>query len=81
MIKFSLKCAADHVFEEWFSNGADYDEKAQAGSLACPSCGDTHIAKSIMAPNIGRAKAAEPAPSPCAMGGGCQSGMCAFAGR
>lgn len=79
MIKFSLKCAADHVFEEWFSNGADYDAKAAAGSLACPACGDTHVAKAIMAPNIGR-KAADPAPAPCAMGG-CQPGMCAFAGH
>lgn len=76
MIVFSLKCTNDHVFDEWFSNGADYEAKSGGGDLRCPECGDAKITKAIMAPRIGKA-AAEPAP-PCAASG-CGGGACAFA--
>lgn len=73
MILYSLKCARDHVFDEWFDNSGAYEEKAQAGEIACPECGDHNVTKAIMAPRIGAA-AKEQAPvcgmgSP--MGGGC----------
>lgn len=76
MILYSLKCGNDHVFDEWFGNSADYDAKAAAGEITCPDCGDTHVAKAIMAPRLGK-KTVEP-PSCGAGGGGC--GGCAFAG-
>lgn len=76
MIRYSLQCRHGHTFEEWFSNSADYDEKAAAGALTCPECGDTHVAKAIMAPNVG--KGGTDAMPPCAMGGGCMGG-CGFA--
>lgn len=79
MIRYSLKCGADHVFDEWFSNSADYDAKAAAGELACPSCGDRHVVKAIMAPNVAKsAPTPAPAPAPCGMGA-CGGGSCAFA--
>lgn len=77
MILYRLRCAHGHEFEEWFSNGADYDSRAAAGTLTCPECGDHDVAKAIMAPNLGRAKAADPAPV-CPPQG---CGGCAFANQ
>lgn len=74
MIRYALHCAGcGHDYEEWFENMADYDGKKAAG-LACPSCGGGKVAKAIMAPNVGKAKAAAAAPA-CAPGG-CASGGC-----
>lgn len=79
MILYTLRCSKDHHFEEWFSNSAEYDAKKEAGALTCPECGDTHVAKAIMAPRVAK-PAAAPAPA-CVTGapGGC--GGCAFAGQ
>ena len=52
MIVFDLRCGFDHVFEAWFASGAAYDEQAAAGLLACPMCGDTAVAKAVMAPSM-----------------------------
>lgn len=81
MIRYSLQCGSGHVFDDWFANSADYDAKAAAQDLACPDCGDRHVAKAIMAPNVtGSAKAAPaPAPAPACGMGGCGGGACAFA--
>lgn len=77
MILYTLRCAHDHHFEQWFDNSADYDAKAKAGSLTCPECGDVQVAKAIMAPSV--AKAGAPAPAPTCMPTGC--GGCQFAGQ
>lgn len=75
MIVYSVRCAKDHVFDEWFDSMADYDAKAAAGEVVCPTCGDRRIEKALMAPNVaGGAKA--PA-GPCG-GPMCASG-CALA--
>jgi len=75
LIRYSLQCRNDHHFEEWFSNSADYDAQAEAGTLTCPECGDHGVAKAIMAPSIGKSAAA-PTPacpvSGCGGGGGCR---------
>ncbi|MEA1084265.1 MAG: DUF1178 family protein [Sphingomonas sp.] len=52
MIVFDLRCGLDHVFEAWFASSAAYDAQAAAGLLACPMCGDTAVAKALMAPSI-----------------------------
>jgi hypothetical protein len=52
VIVFDLRCGLDHVFEAWFASSAAYDAQAAAGLLACPMCGDTAIAKALMAPSI-----------------------------
>jgi hypothetical protein len=68
MIRYALHCAdCGHDYEEWFENMADYDAKKTAG-IACPSCGGGKVAKAIMAPSVGKAKAAAAAPA-CAPGG------------
>jgi len=52
MIVFDLKCTHAHVFEAWFGSSADYEDQRARGLLSCPICGDTDIAKAVMAPNI-----------------------------
>lgn len=52
MIVFDLKCAHDHVFEAWFGSSADYEAQAARGLVACPLCGDTGVAKAVMAPAV-----------------------------
>ena len=54
MILFDLKCADDHVFEAWFRDSGTYEAQAATGEIACPLCGDSHIAKALMAPNVAR---------------------------
>ncbi len=79
MIRYALNCGQGHTFEEWFSNSADYDTKAEAKTLACPDCGDRAVTKAIMAPNVASsAKSAPPVAPPCGMGG-CAGGACGFA--
>ncbi|MTJ79863.1 MAG: DUF1178 family protein [Telmatospirillum sp.] len=76
MILYSVQCGAGHVFDEWFSNSADYDTRAAAGDITCPDCGDTHVTKAIMAPSVG--KSAQPEHAGCGAGS-CQGG-CPYAG-
>lgn len=52
MIVFDLRCSAGHVFEAWFASSTAYADQAAAGQVACPFCGDTAIAKAVMAPSI-----------------------------
>ncbi len=52
MIAYHLHCAKEHEFEGWFANSAAFDDQLQAGTLTCPICGDTKIAKAIMAPAV-----------------------------
>jgi hypothetical protein len=67
MIRFSLRCAAGHEFEAWFRSGEGYEAQQQAGEIACPECGDAHVEKALMAPNIGKARVAGPPISPVQM--------------
>lgn len=76
MIRYSVQCSHDHVFEEWFSNSADYDVKAANSQIACPECGDRDVRKALMAPSIGK-PAPEPRACPAGGSGGC--GGCAMA--
>ena len=65
MIRYSLKCAAEHGFESWFQSSAAFDSLSASGHVACPVCGSTEVAKSLMAPAVrpGRASAATPDPA------------------
>ncbi len=53
MIVFNLQCRKNHVFEAWFRDSSAYDEQAEAGELACPTCGSRKIEKALMAPRLG----------------------------
>ncbi|MBI5163672.1 MAG: DUF1178 family protein [Magnetospirillum sp.] len=78
MILFSLQCSQGHVFEEWFTNGAEFDQRKAADALVCPECASHEIDKAIMAPNVARKGAAAPPVAPRCTPQGC--GSCAFAG-
>jgi len=58
MIKFELRCTADHTFEGWFRNGATFDAQAAAHEISCPVCGSTDVSKALMAPRIAKGKPA-----------------------
>jgi hypothetical protein len=62
MIKFSLRCAADHRFDSWFASADAYDSLHAAGRLACAVCGGGGVVKALMAPAV--APAREPATPP-----------------
>lgn len=69
MIVYDLKCGTGHVFEAWFGSSTDYDDQQARGLLVCPLCGDTEIAKAVMAPNVpvkGNTRSDTP-PSPAAI--------------
>ena len=62
MIRYTLACEAGHGFESWFPSSESYDDQAARGFVSCPICGSAKVAKTMMAPAIGRAsRAAEPA--------------------
>lgn len=52
MIVFDLRCAEAHVFEAWFASSAAFDDQRDRQLIACPVCGDTDVAKAVMAPNV-----------------------------
>lgn len=54
MIVFDLQCASHtHVFEAWFGSTKDYETQRKGELIACPLCGDTQVAKAVMAPRVG----------------------------
>jgi hypothetical protein len=63
MILFTLRCAAGHEFEAWFRDGDGFAAQQTTGEIACPQCGDSHVEKAVMAPNIGRARNKAPSPA------------------
>ena len=52
MIKYSLRCEHDHVFEGWFRNSDDCEMQTRDGHVECPYCASTKISKSLMAPRV-----------------------------
>ncbi len=54
MIKYRLTCNADHEFEGWFRDSADFDYQAEKGLLDCPCCGSGDVRKAVMAPAVAR---------------------------
>jgi hypothetical protein len=67
MILFTLRCAAGHEFEAWFRDGDGFEAQQKEGEIACPDCGDSHVEKALMAPNIGRSHKKSPPMSPAQM--------------
>lgn len=57
MMKYQLRCDAEHHFEGWFRSSEDYDAQAEQGLLACPVCGTGDVHKAIMAPAIAKGEA------------------------
>lgn len=64
MIRYDLKCDAGHVFDAWFPDSAGFEAQREAGSVACPVCGDTKVAKCLMAPAITKKSSSPKAAAP-----------------
>jgi len=45
MIVFDLKCDAQHSFEGWFKDSADFETQLTQGLLTCPTCGSATVVK------------------------------------
>lgn len=54
MIKYRLQCSSGHAFEGWFRSSDACDAQMAAGDIACPRCGDVHVTKAPMAPNVAK---------------------------
>jgi hypothetical protein len=52
MIRYTLKCQNDHSFESWFKSAEAYEGLRAAELVVCPDCQDTHVEKSLMAPQV-----------------------------
>lgn len=62
MILYELNCSAGHAFDVWFKDGDNCDRQLKRKIVECPVCGDTTVAKALMAPRIGKKGNARPAP-------------------
>jgi hypothetical protein len=52
MIKYSVRCGKNHVFEAWFKDSATFDAQSKSGDIVCPQCGNNLVVKAPMAPRI-----------------------------
>lgn len=52
MIVFQLNCSNAHEFEAWFRSSESFEQQEAAGDVECPYCGDIHVTKAPMAPNV-----------------------------
>ncbi|TMJ28614.1 MAG: DUF1178 family protein [Alphaproteobacteria bacterium] len=70
MILYRLRCSKGHEFESWFKDSKTYERQEKKSLIGCAVCGDSKIARAIMAPRIGKKggdaeiPAAVPAPAP-----------------
>jgi hypothetical protein len=55
MIVLNLQCTKAHPFEGWFDSTDDFDRQTLSAMVACPVCGDTHIARLPSGPRVKRA--------------------------
>ncbi|MEM1078682.1 MAG: DUF1178 family protein [Pseudomonadota bacterium] len=52
MIRYTLKCENDHIFESWFPSVEGYERLRAAGLASCAVCGSTSVEKTLMAPQV-----------------------------
>jgi hypothetical protein len=62
MIRYTLKCPAEHRFEAWFASSADFDRLRAAGHVTCVVCGGGGVEKTLMAPSVAVARPEAAAP-------------------
>ena len=65
MIHYTVRCSHDHEFDGWYKDSGAFDRLAKRGLVECPTCGDTKIARALMAPAVSTREAL-PAPIPTA---------------
>ncbi len=56
MIRFDLKCAADHRFDSWFQSATAFDKLLASQMVTCAICGSTKVEKAVMAPRVRTAR-------------------------
>ena len=59
MIRFTLRCEADHEFDGWFRDGGDFDTQKKRGFVACPVCNSAEVEKALMAPAVSTSRGKE----------------------
>lgn len=59
MIRFTLRCEADHEFDGWFRDGGDFDTQKKRGFVACPVCNSAKVEKALMAPAVSTSRGRE----------------------
>ncbi|MCE2748369.1 MAG: DUF1178 family protein [Rhodobacter sp.] len=64
MIRYAIKCSADHSFDSWFQSAAAYEALIGAGRVTCPICGSAKVEKGLMAPAVRLSDAAAAADRP-----------------
>ncbi|HEY8288748.1 MAG TPA: DUF1178 family protein [Acetobacteraceae bacterium] len=52
MIHYQLRCSQDHEFDGWFKDSTAFERQAKRGLVECPACGDTKVARALMAPAV-----------------------------
>lgn len=52
MIRYALKCDADHQFESWFQSADAFQSLLNAAMVECPQCGSSKVGKTLMAPRV-----------------------------
>ncbi len=52
MIRYALKCDADHQFESWFQSADAFQSLLNASMVECPQCGSSKVEKTLMAPRV-----------------------------
>lgn len=60
MIRYSLRCNKDHVFESWFAGSDAFDKLASKKQIVCPTCGSRVVEKALMAPGVVKSDAKSP---------------------
>ena len=56
MIKFTLNCADQHVFECWFPNSDSLSRQLGLKLVDCPICGSADVIRPLSAPNLSTPK-------------------------
>ena len=52
MIKFTLNCADQHVFECWFPNSDSLSRQLDLKLVDCPICGSVDVIRPLSTPNL-----------------------------
>jgi hypothetical protein len=85
MILYRLRCSKGHEFESWFKDSKTYERQEKKSLIGCAVCGDSKVARAIMAPRIGKksnaveGEAPPAAPAPTAEQQQAQQQMAALA--
>jgi hypothetical protein len=53
MILYRLRCSKGHEFESWFKDSKSYDRQEKKSLIGCAVCGDSKVARALMAPRLG----------------------------